>query len=470
MVKIALVFLEVGERFDALGLQHGLMSISAVLKTNGFPEVRLFHFVRKVDFPWWREELAKYDPSLVGFYLPGHQVGLVKKLIREIPCRDAFTVCGGPHVTCFPENTAEMPGLNAICVGEGEYPMLELARALSEGRDPSRIPGLWVRVPQASSPALCRNPPRPFIENLDELPFEDRDLFDTQHSIDAYGLSQIRVLASRGCPYGCTYCSNRKMAAAQAGKYVRFRSTDHLMAELRMLKARFRFDEIFFDDDVFMLDKKRLEEFAERYPKEIGVPFVFSARVEGCDLPTIRLLKKAGARRIDIGLEAGNEELRRKILRRPMSNQRILDAARAAKEVGLQIKTLNMVGLPGETPKMHRETVELNRRIRPTIVGVAVFTPLPGTDLHEICIEEGYLSPGEIIPANMAFQRSVLRMKQFTAKQIRRSYRLFGVRVFWRQSKIKALGYALLYSDAGKHLLKLFSRWKKYARALLKGF
>jgi anaerobic magnesium-protoporphyrin IX monomethyl ester cyclase len=369
-------------------------------------------------------------------------------------------------VTCFPENTAEIPGLNAICVGEGEYPMLELARALSEGRDPSRIPGLWIR----RNGKTIQNPPRPFIETLDELPFEDRDLFDTQHSIDAYGLSQIRVLASRGCPYRCTYCSNRRMADAQAGKYVRFRSTDHLMGELRMLKARFRFNEIFFDDDVFMLDKKRLAEFAERYPKEVGVPFVFCARVEGCDPPTMRLLKKAGARRIDIGVEAGNEALRRRILRRPMSNQRILEAARAAREAGLQIKTLNMVGLPGETPEMHMETVELNRRIRPTIVGVAVFTPLPGTDLHEMCIDEGYVSPEESIPANMAFQRSVLRMKQFTAKQIRRAYRLFGIRVFWKESKIKALGYAVLYSDAGKYLLKLFSRWKKYARALLKGF
>jgi hypothetical protein len=96
MSRIALVFLEVGERFDALGSQHGLMSISAVLKSNGFPDVRLFHFVRKVDFHWWQEELAKYDPRLIGFYLPGHQVGLITKLIGRIPCRDAFTICGGP--------------------------------------------------------------------------------------------------------------------------------------------------------------------------------------------------------------------------------------------------------------------------------------------------------------------------------------------------------------------------------------
>ncbi len=465
-MRIALVFLEVGERFDALGLQHGLMSISAVLKSNGFPEVRLFHFVRKVDFQRWREELARYDPGLIGFYLPSHQIGLVRRLLAEIPCKDAFTISGGPHLTCFPETAEKMPGLDAICVGEGEYPMLKLARALEEGRDPTQIPGLWVR----QNGSHVRNPPAPFIENLDELPFEDRDLFDTQRIIEAYGLSQIRVLASRGCPYRCTYCSNRKMANAQPGRYVRFRSADHLMGELRMLKSRFKFNEIFFDDDVFMLDKRRLAEFAERYPKEVGVPFVFCARVEGCDPATMELMKKAGARRIDIGLEAGNEELRRKILRRPMSNQRILDAARAAKEAGLQIKTLNMVGLPGETPEMHMETVELNRRIRPTIVGLAVFTPLPGTDLHETCIDEGYLSSEERIPAHVAFQRSILQMKQFTAKQIRRCYRLFGIRVFWRDSKIKAIGYTILYSDVGKYLLKSFSRWKRYARAILKGF
>jgi radical SAM superfamily enzyme YgiQ (UPF0313 family) len=237
-----------------------------------------------------------------------------------------------------------------------------------------------------------------------------------------------------------------------------------------MLKARFRFKEVFFDDDVFMLDKRRLAEFAERYPHEVGVPFLFSARVEVCDRPTLELLKKAGARRIDIGVEVGNEELRRKVLCRPMSNRQILETAEAAGEMGLQIKTLNMVGLPGETPDMHMETVWLNRRIRPTIVGLSVFTPFPGTDLYEVCVKDGYLSRRKEIPYDVAYHKCIVRMPQFTPKQIHRCYNLFGIRVFWKQSKVKALGYTILYSSLGKLLLNRLSRWKRYARALLKGF
>jgi radical SAM superfamily enzyme YgiQ (UPF0313 family) len=466
MVRIALVFLEVGQRFDALGSQHGLMSISAVLKNNGFRDVRLFHFVKKLDFGRWRNELTEYNPALIGFYLPSCQMDIVRKMIAEIPYRGAFTICGGPHPTCFPESIEEIRGLDAMCVGEGEYAMLELAQSLNEGKDPTTVAGLWVR----HNGKIVRNKPCPFIANLDELPYGDRDLFDTQHSIDAYGLEQIRVLASRGCPYRCTYCYNYKLGEAQPGRYVRFRSTDHLLGELKMLKSRFRFKEVFFDDDVFMLDKKRLAEFAERYPQEVGVPFVFSVRVEVCDRPTIQLLKKAGARRIDMGVETGNEELRRKVLRRPMSDEKILETAAAAREAGLQIKTLNMVGLPGETPEMHMDTVRINRQIRPTIVGLSVFTPFPGTDLYETCVKEGYLSSEEKIPYNVSYHKCILRMPQFTAEQIHRCYTLFGIRVFWRQSKIKALGYTILYSDIGKFLLNRLSGWKRYARALLKGF
>lgn len=466
MVKIALVCLEVGQRFDALGSQHGLMSISAVLKSSGFRDVRLFHFVRKVDFHQWRQKLLECEPAVIGFYLPSCQVDLVKKLIAEIPYRGAFTVCGGPHPTCFPESLEEIPGLDAVCVGEGEYAMLDLVWALGDGKDPSQIEGLWVR----QKDRVFRNPPRPFIENLDELPYADRSLFDTQHSIDAYGLSQIRVLASRGCPYRCTYCYNYKLGEAQPGRYVRFRSTDHLMGELKMLKSSFRFSEVFFDDDVFMMDKKRLAEFAERYPQEIGLPFVCSVRVEVCDRPTVGLLKKAGARRIDIGVESGNEGLRRKVLRRPMSDRRILETALAAREVGLQVKTLNMVGLPGETLETHMDTVRLNRQIRPTIVGLSVFTPFPGTDLYDICVKEGYLPAQKKIPYNVSYHKCILQMPKFTARQIHRCYNLFGIRVFWKQSKIKALGYTILYSDIGKFLLNRFSRWKSVARSILKGF
>ena len=305
---------------------------------------------------------------------------------------------------------------------------------------------------------------------LDEVPREDWDLFDTQQSIDRYGLGQIRVLASRGCPYSCSYCANHILARAQPGRYVRFRSVDSLLDELKMLQARFRFDEVFFDDDIFMLDRRRLREFAERYPKEVGVPFICCGRVEVTDDETMRLLKAAGARRVDFGVEVGNESLRYTVLKRRMTSEQIIEAVECAKRAGLQVKTLNMVGLPGETPAMHMETVRLNQRLRPDVTNCSVFWPHPGTELYDLCVREG-LSPADgVVPDRyIAYRTCYLKLPGFPAKEVNRAYRLFCFRVFWRQSKLRALAYWLLYSRLGVALVAVLSRAKKYVRKLFRG-
>jgi anaerobic magnesium-protoporphyrin IX monomethyl ester cyclase len=465
-MRIVLGVLDVNLRWGPLGFQHGLMSISAVLKQYGYTDVHLAYFTSHRELAEWPEQLARLKPQVIGFYVASGQADQVAALINAVPRDGTFTIAGGPYPTCYPRFLEQVERLDAVGIGEGEYTMLELVQALEAGRDPGSVAGLRLR----RDGAIIETPPRPFIENLDELPYEDWDLFDTQHSIDRYGLAQIRVMASRGCPYKCTYCSNHGLAKAQPGRYVRYRSVDHLLGELKMLKERFRFSEIFFDDDIFMLNRARLREFAERFPVEVGVSFVCSCRVEVADDESMTLLKKAGCRRVDFGIEHGDEALRREVLKRRMTNEQITRAVESARRAGLQVKTMNMVGLPGETPEKHLATLRLNQQLRPDVTECSVFWAYPGTELYELCVREGYLVPDTKTPKHfMVYRTFHLKLPGFSAAQVKRAYSLFCFRVFWKRNKIKALAYWLLYSRLGVVLVRVLSRVKKYARRIFTG-
>jgi hypothetical protein len=193
--------------------------------------------------------------------------------------------------------------------------------------------------------------------------------------------------------------------------------------------------------------------------------------VECCDLEMLAALKEAGGRRIDFGLEAGSEDLRRRVLKRFMSNEQILEATRTARSVGFQIKTLNMVGLPDETPEKHAETVNLNRQIRPDVASIFVFCPYPGTELHDYCVERGFFDPTKALPDDYVSRRdSLLAMPDFPGKKIARCFRLFGLRVFWRQSPVKAIGLTVLHSRYGEFLLKMTLKFRKALRRIMGGY
>jgi anaerobic magnesium-protoporphyrin IX monomethyl ester cyclase len=465
-MKILFVFTELNQKFGALRSQHGLAFLSAVLKQNGYSDVSLSYFSGTLDLAQWAEDLRCKQPDLIGFYSTAEQFHFIKKLIEVVP-QPIFTIGGGPHPSCYPLCLEAIPRLDAICVGEGEYPLLELVQALEQGRDYSQIKSLWVR----RNGEIIKNPTRPFIHHLDELPFEDRELFNTQEAINQYGLSQLRILASRGCPFSCTFCSNKRMSKTQSGPYVRFRSADHLLEELNQLKRKYRFEEIFFDDDIFIMNREIVMEFCQRYPQEIGKPFVFAGRVEACRQDILTALKKAGGRRIDFGVESGHEELRRSILKRKMSNRQIIEATQLAQRVGLQVKTLNMVGLPEETPEKFKETIRINQAIKPEVASLYVFYPYPGTELYDYCLEKGYLHPEESLPENYISRRdSILELPYFPKKAINQSYRWFAFQVFWSYSPIKAIGYTLINSKHGEFFMAVTKKFRNILRKFLKGF
>lgn len=370
----------------------GIGYLSAFLRREGH-RTSLIHLVR----PAQREELVEKvkaeSPDLLAVSSTTHMFPHVRKWTGWI--RDElgiFTICGGAHPTIDPQGALDEAPLDAVCLGEGEESLAELCAALEEGRDPSRIPSLWVR----RGGDVRRNPVRPLIEDLDTLPFPDRGIFDPANFCEQQH-ERGTLMASRGCPYSCTYCSNhvQRSIYPNRGKYVRFRSVDNVMREIRAViegDAHGRLRYIRFDDDILTLDRTWFEELARRYRDEVDLPFICNSRVNLLDEGMVRLLAEAGCSVVCMGIESGNEEIRREVLGRRMSDADIIKAFRLCREHGIKTVSTNMVSLPGEDLPALLDTIKLNARARPHCMQVSTYHPYPNTRLYGYCEKKGYLS------------------------------------------------------------------------------
>ena len=272
-------------------------------------------------------------------------------------------------------------------VGEAEETLLELCEALSEGADHSRVAGLWASRADWS---VVRNPARPLQTDLDSLPFPDRSIFDPalfcadQHP-------RGTVMASRGCPFNCTYCSNhaQKSVYPNPEKYVRFRSPGNVIAEIEeMLASDGRIEYIRFDDDILTTDREWFAELSALYRERVRMPFICNSRVNFMNEELARELAEMGCEVVCMGIESGNPWLREEVLNRHMSDAKIIRAFAACHEAGMKTVSTNMFGLPLEETSMVLDTIKMNGRCHPDTIQVSTFIPYPGTELFRLCDEK----------------------------------------------------------------------------------
>ncbi|MBI5199053.1 MAG: B12-binding domain-containing radical SAM protein, partial [Nitrospirae bacterium] len=385
-MRILFIYSDVNVKGGAKSYHFGLGILSAVLKEKGH-ETSLYYMYDKFDTAPLMEKINDFKPSLIAATSDSSQFRYIQRIFKEVMPFGVFTICGGPHVSLYPRALEETDGLSAICIGEGEGAILELVDALENGKDYREIKNLWIK----SDGNVIRNMQRPFVEDLDSLPFCDREVFNYQSVIDS-DYDRAVFMLSRGCPYRCTYCSNHALRVLQEGRYVRFRGVENAIAEIKSVLSRYSAKSIFLADDVFTLKRDFVKEFCERYKKEIGLPFEVTTRVESASEDMFQWLKDAGCIRVAMGIESGNEWLREKILNRKMSNEQIIMAFRLAREAGLKTKSYNIVGFPNETEEMFEDTVKLNAEVSPDSHVCYIFNPYPGTSLYEYCKEKGFFN------------------------------------------------------------------------------
>jgi len=334
------------------------------------------------------EKAVQYQPDLIAFSCLTNMWGWVKEMAASFKSRlDVPIIVGGLHPTVMPEAVISYEHIDMICVGEGEDALLELVNSMEAGAIDSNIQNLWFK----KEGMVTRNNVRSFRQNLDELPIPDKELFFK------YGCFKDRLytMTARGCPYSCTYCFNdhyKTKTYEGKGAYVRQRNVANVINELKIFMGRYPIKEVFFYDDIFTLNEEWLNTFYGEYKQNIGLPFKCLIKPGTVKSEMAYKLKDAGLVYADVGIESGDEMLRRKHLKRRMSDSTIFETADILKNAGISFTTLNIAGFPGETASQMFKTLRMNQELKPTTALFSTFYPYPGTELGEKVLKKGYIS------------------------------------------------------------------------------
>jgi len=357
----------------------GLAYLAAVMEQSGH-ETRIFDLSLDPDSSLEADadSIVAFDPQLVGItamtslYQSALETATLLKARLGRPI-----VIGGPHATMFPERLlTESPVLDYVVRGEGELTLRELVEALEGQRDLSSVAGLTYRVRSE----VVSNPDRELLADLDSLPFPARQHFD----LSRYGLRtpqgqpMVTILSSRGCPYNCSYCFK-----GIVGRTYRHRSPQNIIAEIKQVIGQTGIRSLYFIDDLFTADVRRLSELMElMIAEKLDIRWQCLARVDRVTPEVLRTMYAAGCRRIHLGIESGNPDVLRQISKGIKLDQ-VRQTVRWAKDAGIQVKGYFMLGLPGDTEATMQQTIDLAVELDLEEAMFSLTTPFPGTRLWD---------------------------------------------------------------------------------------
>jgi radical SAM superfamily enzyme YgiQ (UPF0313 family) len=329
--------------------------------------------------------IERFAPDLIAFSVTTGMHQWALKRTTELQAKFRIPVImGGPHATYYPE-VLENSDLDFICRGEGEDAFVELVDRLENNRSVLDVKNIWAK----SEGRIFQNDVRNLEDNIDSLPDPDRYLY--------YKYPYLRnnenksFVASRGCPYSCTYCSIASLRSLyeNKGPFLRFHSAERVIEDILEVKTRFGLRIVIFQDDTFIIGFDRLEKLLSLYRREVKLPFVCHVRADLITEDIARLLKSAGCHSVDFGLESGDEKLRSEVLGKVISDEQIREAAAVLKRAGIRFRTTNMIGLPGETLHQVYKTIQLNQSIKTDYPSASIYQPYPRTVLGDEVIASG---------------------------------------------------------------------------------
>src|SRR3989344_9407412 len=336
--------------------------------------------------------VQEYKPALVGlsaveltFQMGMRLINAVKEASPEI-----ITVVGGSHALTSPEKVICEKNVDVVSVGEAEKSFVELCEKLQHQEDYAHIANFWVKKDGQTH----KNPLGNLIQ-LDELPYQDWEMFDVRRiykpmsgTIGRTGCFEL----TRGCVYSCTFCINEFLNKSHNHRTYRQKSIPKFIEEVQYFKEKYGVEYVYILAEMFLpTTKERIREFSRLWKEKVGIPFWCQVRVEGVDEENARLLEDAGCVSISAGVESGNQEFRRKVIHRMMSNEKIVEAFRLLKNSKMQISANSIIGFPGETREQIFDTIELNRKLGLDNIMIHVFNPYRGTSLYDLSVERGYI-------------------------------------------------------------------------------
>ncbi|MCK4454441.1 radical SAM protein [Candidatus Parcubacteria bacterium] len=385
----------------------GLCYIAGVLNDHGF-DVRVYNtdFIKNprvlsskditagyntylnslnnLDLPVWREiyeRINDYSPDIVGitamtslFNSALNVAQLVKSFDSDIP-----VVLGGVHPTILPEETIKNTNVDIVVRGEGEYTFLDILKNFNNNLN--EILGITYK----ENGQIINNPARPLIQNLDELPFPAKHLIieHEKYPPEAFG----NIFASRGCPFHCIFCASHKIWTRK----VRRRSPENVIEEIKHVKKKFGTKLFRFEDDSFTLNKQWIYELCDVLLKEkLKIKWVAETRADVVDDRSIKTMKSAGCKMLDIGVESGSEKTL-KIIKKGITLEQIRNTFNIIKSNKILTNAFFIIGFPWESKKEIEMTISFMKELNPFHSFFSISTPYPGTELFDIYKKEGLL-------------------------------------------------------------------------------
>lgn len=425
----------------------GVSYIASLLKENGHePDIVVLRSNRK-SLKIIDQYIKEFVPDIIGFSILATQYAFISEVAKHTKDNfpNIYLIAGGPHVSINPDQVITGP-FDAICIGEGEYPTLELVQKLNQGEPITNIANLWIRTGNK----VEKNVTRPFLGDLDALPFPHRDMWFRW--IDEHIGSRFSILLGRGCHFDCTYCSNHVLRKVSNGRYVRFRSPENIISELRDLYDKFPDKQsYFFEIEAFNINNKWMFDLCDKlrtFNDSLTKPLEFGTNMRitpDSDFEEIFVsCAKANIKYLTVGLESGSDRIRRKVLNRIYSNDDVIRMAKQAREHGLQFGFQNMIGLPGETEEDFWETIKLNRICQPDWYYLSIFFPYPGTKLANLCEEKGLIKKTLIDRAYMERRKPYLDLPLFPPKRLLKRFYLFEFDVYRGKKSLLSITAGIL--------------------------
>ena len=294
---------------------------------------------------------------------------------------------GGHMASAIPEEIARSGYVDYVGISEGEYTMLELLEVAQGKRAPETVLGI-AYVDENGD--YHRTPDRPFAD-LREFPPLDFSLIPVERYLSNFPFSnsQFLIMASKGCVFRCTFCSNDDYHRCQRRMYAR----EVIFHQVKTLAENYKVDGILFSDELFGADKQELGAFCQSM-EDLGLGLTWGAQTAIGILTRedMKMMHEAGCRLLEFGLESGSAEVR-KNLHKYYDASKIDETFRNCREIGILTMANFIVGLPDETPEQVRETIRLFFRIHADVVSTTFYTPIPGSQLYKTLVDSGRLIP-----------------------------------------------------------------------------